>query len=333
MRVLSVVGKQYYGQPGAIEPMFLEFTDPLMDLGHSVEHYDHILMHKKHGPRICGELFVESVRKGKYDVVFYQTACQSADEIGEYVREAGRYSPIVAWNSDDDWTWDIQTKHMAPFFTFMFTTYPNIFEANRVQFPNLRLSQWGCYDRFARFDARKDLDFTFAGKIYGERVKSCRYLKNQAGLQVFGQFSGMLDTPDFLYWPVIRKVTFRFPSVYGRAITFEEVNTIWNRSKISFTPMEASVDPNILQIKSRTFEMGLSGTLMLCQHSPNLEKYYDPGKEFIPFYDLDDCIGKAKYFLAHESERLRIAKAYRDRTKAEHLWQHRFKHILHSIGI
>jgi spore maturation protein CgeB len=97
--------------------------------------------------------------------------------------------------------------------------------------------------------------------------------------------------------------------------------------------MEASLDPKILQIKSRTFEMGLSGTLMLCKQSPNLEQYYEPGKEFVAFDDLEDCVEKAKYYLAHETERARIAKAYHDRTRAEHTWQNRFRQIFRDIGM
>jgi len=97
--------------------------------------------------------------------------------------------------------------------------------------------------------------------------------------------------------------------------------------------MGASADPRLYQIKSRTFEMGLSGTLMVCQHSPNLERYYEPEKEFIPFSDLSECAEKVRYYLSHESERLRIARAYHDRTQAEHLWQHRFTQLFRDIGL
>jgi spore maturation protein CgeB len=111
------------------------------------------------------------------------------------------------------------------------------------------------------------------------------------------------------------------------------MNEIWNRTKISYTPMGASVDQQLLSIKSRTFEMGLSGTLMLCQHSPNLEMYYEPNKEFVPFETLEECVDKAKYYLAHENERARIAKSYHDRTRAEHMWQHRFVQLFCDLGL
>lgn len=333
MRILSVVSRGYYGRTDAVEPMYLALTEPLIELGHEVDHFDYFLSNRQVGPERTGELFLEKVCSSKYDLVLYQTACQEARHINGPVREASRYAVTVAWNSDDDFAWATQTSLMAPSFTYMYTTYLHIYEENRVAYPNLRLTQWGCYAKFADFGRTKDLDFTFAGQIYGDRAQSCRYLAKKADLRVYGFMSGLVQTPAFLYWPLIRKVTFRFPSVYGRPLHYREINEIWNRSKISYTPMEASVSADILQIKSRAFEMGLSGTLMLCRLSPNLDRYYEPGKEFVPFEDLDDCVEKAKYYLAHEDERAHIAKAYHDRTRAEHLWTHRFKKMFEEIGL
>jgi len=333
MHILSVVGRGYYGKTDTVEPMYLAFTEPLIELGHRVDHFDHILSNREIGAEETADLLVKQVRSSKYDAVLYQTACQDARTLSEAMREASRYSVTIAWNSDDDFAWAEQTSVMAAGFTYMYTTYPHIYEDNRVAFPNLRLTQWGCYDGFADFARFKDLGFTFAGQIYGDRVRSCRYLVEKAGLQVYGLMSGKVHTPAVLYWPLVRKLTFRFPSVYGRAIHYREINDIWNRSKISYTPMEASVNADLLQIKSRAFEMGLSGTLMLCRLSPRLDRYYEPWKEFVPFEDLDDCVGKAKYYLSHENERARIAEAYRDRTRAEHLWIHRFKKMFEEIGL
>lgn len=328
-----MVSRGYYGKSNTVEPMYLAFTEPLRALGHEVDHFDHFLSNKEIGPAATGERFLEKVRQGHYDAVLYQTACQEARHIGEPVREAGRYAPTIAWNSDDDFAWEGQTSLMAPFFTFMFTTYPHIFEQNREQHSNLRLSQWGCFDNFGDFNRKKDLDFTFAGQVYGDRVRSSRYLMKRAGLRVYGSMSGMVHTPAFLYWPGIRNITFRFPAIYGAPIHYREINDIWNRTRISYTPMEASVSADILQIKSRAFEQGLSGTLMLCRLSPNFERYYDPGKEFVPFGDLDDCVDKVRFYLKHEGERARIAKAYHDRTRAEHMWTHRFQKIFDDIGV
>jgi hypothetical protein len=333
MRILSCVSRGYYGQRNTVEPMYIAFTEPLRALGHEVDHFDHFLLNRESGPTVTAEQLVAQVRKGGYDAILYLTSCQNAKDMGDSIREAGRYAPTIAWNSDDDFNWERQTSLMAPYFTFMFTTYRHIYEQNRERHPNLRLSQWGCLDGFGDFEKAKDLDFTFAGQTYGDRVRSSRYLAKRAGLRVYGMMSGMVHTPEFLYWPGVRKVTFRFPFIYGAPIHFDEINDIWNRSRISYTPMEASVSADILQIKSRTFEQGLSGTMMICRQSPGLDEFYKPGEEFVAFDDLDDCVEKVRYYLQHESERVRIARAYHDRTRAEHMWTHRFQKLFEDVGL
>jgi spore maturation protein CgeB len=247
----------------------------------------------------------------------------------EAIREAARLAPVIAWNSDDDWQWDSYTSHLAPYFTFMFTTYPHIYEANRAEYPNLRLSQWGCYDRLADFSRAKDLDLTFVGRSYGQRIADCSYLHRRAGLRVFGAGSRLvrLGLREF-------RGSWRVPWLTGRPIAdYARVNEIWNRSKVSYTPLGSSADPGLLQVKGRVFQMGLSGTLMLCDSHPELAHYYEPGREFVPFCDLDDCAEQARWYLAHESERARIATAYHDRTKAEHLWRHRFDRLFRDVGL
>jgi hypothetical protein len=327
MRILAVVGKRYAERAEAIEPMYLEFTDPLTELGHTVEHFDHAETRRKRGFDACGQRFLERVRTGGFDLVLYQTAGQDWMP-REAIREACRYAPVAAWNSDDDWQWDTYTRDLARYFSFMVTTYPHVYESARRDCPGLRLSQWGCYDRFADASREKDLGFTFAGFVYRHRVDECRNLGRSAGLRCYGPGSGLVR----LHLPYFRGAC-RIAPLYGCALTFEQINRIWNRSRISYTPMGASADPRLYQIKSRTFEMGLSGTLMVCQHSPNLERYYEPEKEFVPFSDLSECAEKVRYYLSHESERLRIARAYYDRTKAEHLWQHRFTRLFRDIGL
>ena len=62
VRVLSAVGKGYYGSSLACEPMYLEFTVPLRALGHEVDHFDHLATRGRFGLAKCGELFVREVR-------------------------------------------------------------------------------------------------------------------------------------------------------------------------------------------------------------------------------------------------------------------------------
>jgi hypothetical protein len=326
VRLLSVVREHYYGNRSVTEPAFLYFTEPLRAMGHGVETFDHYAAGIRFGALRGAEVLRKQIQDGGYDVVFYQTSGSEPIEVSLLAPLAAKQL-IVAWNSDDDWQWEGCTRHLAKNFSFMITTYPDIYEANRRRYPNLLLSQWGCYPIYADFSRTKDIEFSFVGQIYGARNQACRFLSKKVGLRYFGPGARLAA----LGLPHVRGIL-RFPFLAGRPVTFAQVHEIWNRSRISYTPMGAGPNCKMLQVKSRAFDMGLSGTLMLCELSPNLERYYDPGREFVPFENLEDCAEKARFYSQNEPERARIARRYRDRTLAEHLWEHRFAQLFREIG-
>lgn len=325
MRILSVVRQNYYGT-NAREPFSYFFTVPLRQMGHDVETFDHFAARRSSGRDAATQQLLSKIRRECYNLVLYQT---SGDEPVDTAALAGlaRLICIVAWNSDDDWQWST-TRPLAPHFTYMVTTYPQIYEANRGTCPNLLLSQWGCLGVFSDFERTKDVDFSFAGSIYGDRNPTCRYLRRCAGLKCFGRGERLLR----LGMPYVRGV-FRLPWIAGEALRFEQVYEVWNRTRVSFTPMTGGPSGNVLSIKARAFEMGLSGTLMLCEHSPNLERYYEPGWECVTFESLEDCAQKARWYLAHEAERAKIVRRYYHRTSREHMWEHRFTELFRQTGL
>jgi len=328
MRILSVVRHSYYGNRRATEPFFLHFTAPLRQMGHEVATFDHYEAARNFGKSAATHSLVERILRGAFDVTLYQTSGREPIET-RALRDLSRRFCVIAWNSDDDWQWESATSRIAADFTYMVTTYRSVYESSGATHPNLLLSQWGCYDGLARFACSKDLALTFVGQLYRTRVRQCRYLSRTVGLKAFGGGARLLK----LGLPYFRGARY-IPWLCGNPLTFERVHDVWNRSRISFTPMESSGRSGAtLQLKGRAFEMGLSGTLMLTNQNPALENYYVPGREFVPFYDLNDCADKAKFYLAHEGERARIAEAYRDRTLAEHLWRHRFERLFHQIGL
>jgi spore maturation protein CgeB len=331
MRILSTVCRDYYGFSGSVEPMYLAFTLPLRQRGHQVVHFDHARVCDELGPARCGEQFLDAVRKGGYDLVLYQSGGRD-HMVRDAIGEAKKYAPIVAWNSDDDWQWESYSRHLAPFFTYVVTTYPHILEQHRGDCPNLLLSQWGALDLYADHGRKKDIDFSFAGQIYRNRVPELRRLWLKAGLNVHGLGSIRVWCPPFNDRSFRNRAAKWFPAL-NRPLKLEQVYDIWNRTKVSYTPMSASTNPKLLQIKGRAFEMGLSWTMMLCQQSPNIERYYEPGKEFVAFDSMEDCIQKARYYVRHDAERQKIVEAYYHRTRGEHMWEHRWEQIFKDIGV
>jgi spore maturation protein CgeB len=210
-------------------------------------------------------------------------------------------------------------------------------------FPNLLHAQWACTGFWDGRATHKPIDFSFVGQIYGARAQQIRWLSRHAQLQAFGANTGRvsLDEQPVRGWlhrakRAVQHAALRYilPGVARTLSTldFEQVNQIWNTSKISFTPLDSS-QGGVRQIKSRVFDMGLSRTLMLSQRAPYLDSYYEPDREYVPFETLEECVEKVRFYLRNEAARSKIAEAYAKRTEAEHLWSHRIQSVLRDAGI
>jgi hypothetical protein len=59
----------------------------------------------------------------------------------------------------------------------------------------------------------------------------------------------------------------------------------------------------------RTFEIPACGSLMLAPRNDVIETMFRDGVEAVYYTDHQDCLDRARYYLEHESERARIARA------------------------
>ncbi len=329
MKIFSCVPCQYYNNPEIQTYEYISFVEVLKRMGNEVHAIDHKVQAKmdKEG---FNRFFLSVAKHGRYDLVIIVT---HRDEFfPEILDEVKKYTVLMAWNCDDDWRWEDYSSKWIKHYTYMVTTYRHIFEANRKKYPNLMLSQWGCTGLCDGMDIYKDIDISFVGQIYGKRIQQMGKLKKHFKFLTYGEgvhLNGLKDK--------IKKRLAKFLRIPWKKDTYllssqNEVKKIWNRSKISFTPLDAS-RKGAIQIKARVFDMGLSETVMLCTKNPALYEFYEPGKEFMEFENMEECIEKTKYLLANNSKRKAIAKAYYDRTKKEHLFEYRFNELFDNMEL
>ena len=318
MKVLSCVPCQYYDNPGVGTYEYISFVEVLRRMGHEVHAIDHIVQAQLDEDGF-NRFFLSIVKHGKYDLVIivpYQVEFSP-----EVLDEAKKYAVSMAWNCDDDWRWDDYSCNWIEHYTYMVTTYRHVSEANKERFPNLLLSQWGCTGLCDGMDVPKDIDISFVGKAYGKRIQQVEELRERFDFVAHGR--GIPPSSDFKRRVKKRLArALRIPLNGGESVLLDQdaVKAIWNRSKISFTPLDASRNGS-LQIKGRAFDMGLSGTVMLCDKNPALYEFYEPEREFVEFENMEECMEKAKYLLKNDSERESIAVAYYNRTKKEHMFE------------
>jgi len=340
MRLLVCTSYYYYGNTRGIEPQFYYLYKVPQSLGHIADFFDYLTAARV-GVEQMRRLFLALVRGGRYDAVFIATHQDEFDQ--ETLTAAAKSCPIIAWNSDDEWRWETYSRARASWYTFMVTNSPRIHAANKAALPNLIHAQWACSGFWDGRSTRKDIPFSFVGQVYGARASQLRWLARHAGLRAFGkgtrQFIHSTDSSESLPKRVRRAaqqmiLKYALPSIADEVsvMSLDQVNMLWNRTRVSFTPLDSSKD-NVRQIKGRVFEMGLSGTLMLAHRAPYLDMYYEPEKEYIPFETLEECAEKARFYLKNEPARAKIAAAYGRRTEAEHLWKYRIEHVLDAAGV
>lgn len=133
----------------------------------------------------------------------------------------------------------------------------------------------------------KTFDFCFLGQINSYRNNRKEYID----YLVKNKVSGYLGTDDRL-----------------TQVSHEEYGAILGKSKIGLN-FSYSVDRH--QLKSRVFEVLLSGALLLETSNDQTSVLFEDGKDYVSFTTKEDLLHKIQYYLLHEEERKQIAESGR----------------------
>ncbi|MFQ5509987.1 MAG: glycosyltransferase [Leptospirillia bacterium] len=87
------------------------------------------------------------------------------------------------------------------------------------------------------------------------------------------------------------------------------------------------------QLKGRLFHAVGTGTLALNEHTPELETMFDVGREIVTFAygDVDGFADKLAWYLKHDAEREKIARAGHERGLRDHTWSARIRQIMERV--
>jgi spore maturation protein CgeB len=81
----------------------------------------------------------------------------------------------------------------------------------------------------------------------------------------------------------------------------------------------------------RLYEATGMGTLLLTDWKENLHELFEIGKEVVTFRSAGECVDLAQYYLAHEEERVAIARAGQLRTLRDHTYLLRAQQLVELI--
>ena len=333
-------------------------------------HPDNLDFIREHRPHAEQELLrqVKAAHKNKPIQLFFSyfySSCVSPETVRE-IRAMGIVT--VNWYCNASYQLDL-VRHIAPAYDYCLV--PEKFRLEDYQ--QLGANPIYCQEAanpnvYKPYDGPKELEVVFVGARYADRPLYLRRLID-AGVpvRVWGQgWRSQVDQPPgrslMNRWKRLttprgweaaaRHIRRRMlsprsargasavvlpPEICGGPLTDQEMIKTYSRSKISLgfsTVGETHLDrKRITQVRLRDFEAPMCGAFYMVEYMPELEEFFEVGKEIVCYTNPDDLIEKCRYYLDHEAERERIRLAGYSRAVNDHSWHKRFESVFKQIGL
>ena len=117
-----------------------------------------------------------------------------------------------------------------------------------------------------------------------------------------------------------------FPNFYFGQRQFEKAAQKFCKSKIVLN-IAMKEDLNM-----RVFEALGCGSFLLTDWVPHIDEIFEDGKHLVLYRSLEEAVDKAKYYLAHDTDREKIAQAGYEEAIARHTIDHRADKILAAVN-
>jgi len=127
--------------------------------------------------------------------------------------------------------------------------------------------------------------------------------------------------------------------IAGPLSTFEEMVSIYSSCSASLGVLEAgstyTLNDPLVYYRLREFEAPMAGCAHIVRRVSELEESFDENKEMIFYSSIEECIDKARFYLAPERYNLchSIGEKARTRATRDHTWLNRFAVLTKTLGI
>lgn len=156
-----------------------------------------------------------------------------------------------------------------------------------------------------------------------------------AGRQAVKRRTLAARTPDRVINAAVKPINLP-ESIIGGVLTDDELIRMFSRSKINlgFSACgETHKTERLVQVRLRDFEVPMSGGFYMVEYMPELEEFFEIGKEIVCYSDKEDLLSKIDYYLKHDGERESIRRAGHERAVRDHSWQNRFETAFKEMGL
>ncbi len=115
----------------------------------------------------------------------------------------------------------------------------------------------------------------------------------------------------------------------GLADYWNETPKIFNRSRINLNLTLRNIRSGI---PLRIWDILAAGGFCITNYQPELEMYFENGRDLVYFESKKDLAEKVKFYLEHEEERKRIALNGYNKVKKQHTYKQRFDEMKQIIS-
>lgn len=134
-----------------------------------------------------------------------------------------------------------------------------------------------------------------------ERIRILETLQNRFSVVLYADESAK---------QIIKGITVRPQVDYS-----SEMPKVFYLSKINLNITSRSIESGIPQ---RVWDIMAAGGFCLTNYQPELEEYFEIGKELEVYHNLEELVEKTAYYLTHEEERVRVAINGYKKVREEH---------------
>jgi spore maturation protein CgeB len=297
------------------------------------------------GKKVFREKFLEAVSREQPDAIFIfmYTDELDADTLDRVRKEFE--IPLIMWFADDYWRFWNYSRYFAPHATLAVTTSIQAFRwYKKAGINNVILSQWACNTRDfypPADDVPKDISISFIGRRKPPRVRTIQKIREAAvEVEAFGVGwpAGRLSRDELLSISARSEINLNIadrpslfsPRVLGRIFLRKSANRIVPDFHI-VQNIQAWWHFRLPHIHARPFELAGCGAFVISSYVEGMENYYIPDREMVFYRGAEELIQKVRYYLGHDDERRRIAKAGYERTIKDHTYEKRFREIFSII--
>jgi hypothetical protein len=113
--------------------------------------------------------------------------------------------------------------------------------------------------------------------------------------------------------------------------SFTKMREYTCRSKINLNITRGAHANLYASSTSRPFELASMAACTVSNVYIGIEEWFEPGKEIFVVHSQDEAIDRYRYLLTHESERLAVGQAARERVLKEHTFRHRARQLVEIV--